>query len=333
MPDFLQPCVLTFTPVYKPYVWGGVSLPARLGRADAPKLDRYAESWELADHPDGMSVVSAGALAGRSLHDLVQRFGSALAGSAGPVFPILVKIIDAADRLSVQVHPDDLSARRYGGEAKTECWYVLDAAPGASIWAGLLPGVSALAFRRALGRGDATDLLQQVPVSRGDVLFIPGGRLHAIGAGCLMLEVQQPSNTTYRVFDWNRPGTDGKLRPLHVEEAMRTIRWNDTEPALVPAGMARVDGANTIWERLSCPYFRLEELSLREPLDTRHDGSTFHALYIRSGGVCIRGDGFEAEFPAGVTALVPAAARAYTLAPRQAEAMAIRLSGPPPGRS
>jgi mannose-6-phosphate isomerase len=323
-----QPCVLTFTPIYKPYVWGGRRLPEWLGRASAPALERYAESWELSDLPDGMSTVAAGPYAGQSLHALMRDHARALTGRDIPSFPLLVKILDAADRLSVQVHPDNDSARRHGGEAKTECWYILDAEPGASVWAGLRDGVTADSFRNALATGAVPDLLQRIPVQRGDLLFIPGGRVHAIGAGCLILEVQQSSNTTYRVFDWNRKGIGEKHRELHVEQAMRTIRWDDSAPALAPPGPPLAQGANRIRERVACPYFKVEELTLREPLDVCHCGDTFHALFTGSTGLRVRGDGFDTDLPAGITALIPAAVRNYVLIPRQAEAAVIRISAP-----
>jgi mannose-6-phosphate isomerase len=328
MPDPFQPSPLTFTPVYKPYVWGGHRLPQRLGRASAPALERYAESWELSDHPDGMSLVTGGPYAGQSLHALLRAHGRALTGRDGAAFPILVKILDAADRLSVQVHPDDETARKNGGEAKTECWYVLDAEIGASVWAGLKPGVTPDRFRAALETGAVPDLLQRIPVARGDLLFIPGGRVHAIGAGCLILEVQQSSNTTYRVFDWNRKGMDGKHRELHVQQALRTIRWDDPAEVIVPPGPEQAQGGSRIRERVFCPYFKVEELTLSGPLDVRHDGNTFHALFVRTGALRISGNGFELVVQPGTTVLLPAASPAYTLSPCQYPVEAFRISLP-----
>lgn len=328
MPDPFQPAPLTFTPVYKPYVWGGKDLPRRLGRASAPALDRYAESWELSDHPDGLSLVNAGPYAGQSLHALLRDHGRAITGRDSAAFPILIKILDSADRLSVQVHPDDETARKNGGEAKTECWYILDAEPGASVWAGLKPGVTPESFRAALETGAVPDLLRQIPVARGDLLFIPGGRVHAVGAGCLILEVQQSSNTTYRVFDWNRKGTDGKHRELHVQQALRTIRWDDPVEVIVPPGPEQAHDACRIRERVSCPYFKVEALSLAGPLDVRPDGGTFHALFVRTGALRIRGSGFELGVHPGTTVLVPAAIPSYTLAPCQGPVEAVRISLP-----
>ncbi len=329
MPEAIQPALLRFTPVYKPYIWGGVDLPRRLGRSDAPALDRYAESWELADHPDGMSVVEGGPYAGETLHSLAARFGAGLTGRPQPGFPLLVKILDAADKLSVQVHPDDATARRDGGEAKTECWYLLDAAPDAAVWAGLRPGVTAAAFQRGLEQGAVQDLLQRVPVRAGDLLFIPGGRVHAIGAGCLILEVQQSSNTTYRVFDWNRPGADGKPRPLHVEQALKTIRWENAAAALTPAEAVHDENGFRCVRRLHCPYFQLDEVTLQGPVEQRATGSSFHAFFALSGAVRIRSGANESRLPEGRTGLLPAAVRSYTLSPEGREARLIRISLPP----
>jgi mannose-6-phosphate isomerase len=327
MSDPFQPAVLTFTPVYKPYLWGGTRLPKLFGRV-APKLDRYAESWEISDLAEGMSVAEAGAYAGRSLRDLLRDYGKSVTGRDTSAFPLLIKILDAADRLSVQVHPDEVSAKEHGGHPKTECWFVLDAKPGAVVWAGLKPGVTPESFRHALESHGVPDLLQCLPVSTGDLLYIPGGRVHAIGAGCLILEVQQSSNTTYRVFDWNRKDADGKTRERHVEQAMRTIRWDDTSSARIAPGPILEQGANTIRDRIACPCFRVEELNLLEPLAVNHSGNSFHILFVVSGGVRVRGSGPETDLPAGSTALIPAAVRDYLLEPLQENAAVIRISGP-----
>ncbi len=332
MPTPFQPAVLTFTPVYKPYLWGGRNLPARLGRTAAPRLDRYAESWELADLPDGMSVVDSGPYAGRTLRELMREHGRALTGRADAAFPLLVKILDSADRLSVQVHPDEESAGRHGGEAKTECWFVLDAEPGAAVWAGLQPGVTPASFKTALASGTVESRLRRIPVSAGDMLFMPGGRVHAIGAGCLILEVQQRSNTTYRVFDWNRVGADGKPRPLHVEQAMRAIRWDDTGDARAMPGAARAIAGNTLRGRIDCPSFRLDEVSLRGPFEGRQLGSGFHILFASTGGLRVRGDGFERELPVHTTALIPAAVAAYSIAPVDRAATVMLIAQPSSAR-
>lgn len=330
MPDLtLASTVLSFIPVYKPYVWGGSNLPARLGRNNAPMLDRYAESWELSDHPDGMSVADSSPFEGRPLSQLVRDHGRDLIGAAMDGFPLLVKVLDAADRLSVQVHPDEQSAKLHGGEPKTECWFILDAAPGASVWAGLKPGIDEPTFRQALQNGTVETLLHAVPVRAGDLLFIPGGRVHAIGKGCLILEVQQRSNTTYRVFDWNRTGPDGKTRDLHVEQAMRTIRWDDSGSPLTAPGDWIRDGGGRRRTRLACPFFMLDEWALEGPVDIRHDGSSFHAWHGISGSWRIEPESGPArEWPSGVTALVPACMRRYRLVPLTADARLLRIALP-----
>lgn len=333
MGESFHSTVLAFKPVYKPYIWGGKSLPLKLGRTDFPPLDRYAESWELSDHPDGMSVAEGGPFDGISLRELVRTHGRLITGQTDGHFPLLIKILDAAERLSVQVHPDNESALRYGGEAKTECWYILDAAPGASVWAGLNPGVTPDRFHKALEDGQVADLLRRVPVSRGDLLFIPGGRVHAVGEGCLILEVQQSSNTTYRVFDWNRTGTDGKLRELHVEKALECIRWDDTASALAVRGPAVSEGLNSRVERLICPYFQLEEIALWESMEVHHAGKSFHALHLISGELGIEPLTAAASgnwvVRAGSTILLPAAMHGYRLTPSKSDTRVIRISVPP----
>ena len=197
---------LRFKPVYKDYIWGGDKIIRLYNRQEPHGI--YAESWEVSDRADGMSVVSVGPLAGKSLRDVVQTYPFDLFGAKvqAQVFPLLVKLIDSRDRLSVQVHPDVEMAKKYGGEAKTEMWYVLDAEPGAGVFAGLKSGVDAKALSEAMQTDRFEEILTRIPVTKGDAIFIPGGLVHSIDAGCLLLEVQQNSNTTYRIYDWNRRG-------------------------------------------------------------------------------------------------------------------------------
>ena len=274
---------LRFKPVYKDYIWGGDKIIRLYNRKEPPGI--YAESWEVSDRSDGMSVVSGGPLAGKSLRDVVQTFKSDLLGAKvqAQVFPLLIKLIDSRDRLSVQVHPNDETAKKYGGEAKTEMWYVLDAEPGAGVFAGLKPGVDAKAFNEALRTNRFEEILTRIPVTKGDAIFIPGGLVHAIDAGCLLLEVQQNSNTTYRIYDWNRVGADGKPRPLHWKEALQVIRWDaSANPKVQPRELGS-RGANRFWEVLRCPYFRMERMMLSEVLNRENTGSSFEILFVASG--------------------------------------------------
>ncbi|MDZ4199894.1 MAG: type I phosphomannose isomerase catalytic subunit, partial [Kiritimatiellia bacterium] len=230
-----DPYPLLLKPAYKNYLWGGTRIAEVYGRETPP--GPVAESWEVSTRPEGMSLVLNGPLAGRTLQEAIDTMGEDLLGARAPrgQMPLLIKLIDARDRLSVQVHPDDESAALHGGEAKTEMWILLDAEPGACLFAGFRPGLARPEIEQAIREGRWTEILQTLPVRAGDAVFIPGGRVHAIGAGCLILEIQQNSNTTYRLYDWDRKGSDGKPRKLHLEQALSVIRWEDPgEPLLQP---------------------------------------------------------------------------------------------------
>jgi mannose-6-phosphate isomerase len=288
-----------FNPVYQSYLWGGRQLVERYGRADAPASGPVAESWEIADRPDGMSVVTGGSLDGRTLRSLIEEDGDAILGRNfnGGRFPLLIKIIDARETLSVQVHPDDASAAQGIGEAKSEAWYVLDALPGACIYRGFRPGVTQDEFDQALREGRIDDLLVRYSVVPGDTIYIPGGTVHAIGEGCLLLEVQQNSNTTFRLFDWNRVGPDGQPRTLHIDEARKVIHW-ETGETHQPAD----DG------RCITPYFSIESVTLtNRPLSVVDPLRGFTVVFVEDGPVVLRHPGGEALAPAGSTWLIPAA--------------------------
>jgi mannose-6-phosphate isomerase len=244
---------LTFTPLLMERVWGGRRLE-RFGRV-LPDGSVIGESWELVDNGDQQSVVRDGPLAGRTLAQLWQEsreqvFGARGVASASDHFPILVKLLDAEQTLSVQVHPPAHVAPELGGRPKTECWFVLDTEPGAQLFAGLGRNVTRESFECALLAGeDVSELLTKLPVAAGDAMMIPSGRVHAIGAGCVIAEVQQTSDTTYRVFDFNRAGLDGEPRELHVAESMRSIDWDDVEPALVePSPAGEIALVNNLFE-------------------------------------------------------------------------------------
>lgn len=317
---------LRFRPVYQHYVWGGDRIVRKYGRPEPPGV--YAESWEVADRPEGMSVVANGPLQGRTLHELVERWGTRLLGPGheGGVFPLLIKLIDARERLSVQVHPDEAAARQYGGEPKTEMWYVLDADPGARVFAGLRQGVTPDVLELALQLRTVEEVLVPVPVKPGDAVFVPGGRVHAIDAGCLLLEVQQNSNTTYRLYDWGRVGSDGRPRPLHIAEALRVIRWrDDTDPKIV-AHRLDITGPNEEWDLLATPYFRVSKLVICESwlLLTHH--TSFQVLFVAEGRVRIRVDAEVEDLGPGSTCLIPAAVMSYELVPQVRPTEIVRVT-------
>jgi mannose-6-phosphate isomerase len=317
---------LLLQPVYKDYIWGGKRIARHYGRRDTPEV--CAESWEVADRPEGMSKIVNGPLKGQTLHYLVDTMGEALlgVGRSASEFPLLIKIIDAKQDLSVQVHPNDNNAPLTGGDAKTEMWYVLDAEPNATIYAGLKPGVTREGFETALKEGRLENELAKVPARSGRAIFVPGGRVHAIGAGCLLLEIQQNSNTTYRVYDWGRVGNDGKPRELHFEQALQVIDWDDAAPDVRPPHPIPARGPNRRWGIISCPLFQTQRVELSEPEEVSHDGSSFHALFIAKGKVLVGANGVMASAETGSSCVIPAAARQYTLTPVGGSASVVQIT-------
>lgn len=235
MPPSLYP--MLFTPVLKDYLWGGRNLQTKLGRS-LPEQGVIAESWEIAAHEDGASVVANGPYAGWPLPRVHAELGLDLIGAhnawaqARNKFPLLVKLLDAAKPLSVQVHPDDAYALAHEGNelGKTEMWVVLHAEPGAELILGVRRGVTPQAFRRGIEESRLEPYLHRVTVRAGDHICVPAGTLHAIMGGLIIAEIQQNSNTTYRVYDWGRVGADGKPRPLHIDKALDVIDFQRVEP-------------------------------------------------------------------------------------------------------
>lgn len=258
---------LVFEPLPMERVWGGRRFESLKGKA-LPHGTPIGELWEVVDREDAQSVVHTGPLAGRTLHDLwtsqrAEIFGPDYLNDPSPRFPLLVKLLDARDRLSVQVHPPAHMAATLNGEPKTEVWYFLDALPGARIYAGLRNGITPATFDQLLRAGGVESALHEITVQTGESIFIPSGRLHAIGEGNLIVEVQQNSDTTYRVFDWNRTGLDGRPRALHIEESMASIDFDDFEPPVA---------SNAITLIADCPHFRVEKIAVDAPRDLRPPG-------------------------------------------------------------
>lgn len=236
----VPPAPISFTPLFMDRVWGGRRLDEELGKPLAPDA-LVGEAWELVDRPEAQSVVASGPRAGTELHGLWSDEREAVFGlratGAGERFPIIVKLLDARETLSVQVHPPVGPVHPPGVEPKNELWYLAGTAPGAHLLVGLRRGVDRERFAAALEAGeDVSALLHRVDVRVGDALFIPSGRVHAIGAGCLIVEIQQNSDTTYRVYDFDRSGLDGRPRELHVPQSLASIDFDDVEPALRPPG-------------------------------------------------------------------------------------------------
>ena len=250
---------LTFRPVYLEKVWGGRQMERY--REDLPP-GLIGESWDIADHDNGMSIVASGALEGQSLRELTVRYGSRLVGPgfAGAEFPLLIKLLNAKTRLSVQVHPDDQQARAMGvaDRGKTECWHML--ADGGELFVGVRPGVDATAFREALDNGRVESTLRRYVSRAGDFVFLGARTVHALGAGSLLYEVQQTCDVTFRVWDWGRVGLDGKPRQLHVEESIQTIDFEQQSSGPVQPEW-RPHPQSGEWRPLAqCEYFTVDEL-------------------------------------------------------------------------
>ncbi len=308
---------IVFEPLFMERVWGGRRLETRYGKRLPPGA-RVGESWEIVDREEAQSVVHDGPFRGSTLHDLWTEhrdtlFGTGFADIAR--FPLLFKILDAQERLSMQVHPPAEVAARIGGESKTEMWHILETLTGAAIYAGLRNGVTRDDFSAALADSHIADRVHRIPTHAGDTMFIPSGRIHAIGAGNLIFEVQQNSDTTYRVFDWNRIGLDGAPRPLHIAESLASIDFADHEPTMLqPSG-------ETI---AHCEHFHVEKWHLDAPRSS--GGETFAVIMILSGEV----ECCQRRFTAGRFLLLPADCPDRELTPRATGTTLLRTTIPRP---
>lgn len=255
---------LTFHPIFKERVWGGRRLVELYGKA-LPPGQHVGESWEISDRPGDVSVIANGPFAGKGLRWLMDVHGREVLGEAHALngrFPLLIKILDAQETLSLQVHPPPEKAAQLGGEPKTELWHITAAVPGAELFVGLKRGVSRGEFERRIRDGSVAECFHRIQVSAGDTMFLPSGRVHALGAGLVLFEVQQNSDTTYRVFDWNRVGLDGKPRELHVVQSLASIDFTDFEPALA-AGQTHQAGESQTESLVQDPLFQVEAVSLK----------------------------------------------------------------------
>jgi mannose-6-phosphate isomerase len=271
---------ITFTPLYMERVWGGRELERVYGRSLPEPLKPFGESWEIVDRENEQSIVDHGPFTGSTLHELWTTRRGEIFGFCNEEharFPILIKVLDARDDLSIQVHPPVHLAASLGGEPKTEMWFIADCDPGAKLYIGLKHGVTRANFEQSITSGTVADCVHSVSPQLGDSIFIPSGRLHAIGAGFLIHEIQQNSDTTYRVFDWNRPGLDGCPRELHVPQSMASIDFHDIEPAMdVPQG-------DTL---ATCPYFKTDRKHLTAGAHIANpDVDSFSILSVIEGGL------------------------------------------------
>ena len=310
---------LTFHPIFKERVWGGRNLERLYAKPLPPKVP-IGESWEITDRPEGVSEIANGPLAGKNLRWLMEHHAAELLGPARPAaagrFPLLVKILDAQDMLSLQVHPPAALAASLGGEPKTEMWYVADATPGAWVYVGLQRGVTRDEFTRRVHDGTVAQCFHRHSVRTGDAMFLPSGRVHALGAGSVIFEIQQNSDTTYRVFDWNRVGLDGQPRELHLKDALASIDFSDFEPPLIPNGLAATNGATSAAKASVLVRDPLFEVVLRrESANWRghraQPGLTI--LAVLTGGLSATAGGQTVELRPGQFCLLPAALADFEL--------------------
>ena len=302
----------------KDYLWGGTRLKEEYGKET--HLEKVAESWELSCHKDGESVIAEGKDAGMTLAAYIEREGRQILGPrcAGlSEFPLLIKFIDARDSLSVQVHPDNEYAERVEGEqGKTEMWYVMDAEPGAKLIYGFEKEISKEEFRHRLEEGELLEVCRQVPVEKGDVFFIQAGTLHAIGAGILICEVQQSSNSTYRVYDYGRIGADGKSRPLHIGKALAVTKRKPlplNTKALAEFDLFKGCRASLL---AKCEYFTTYHLEIESQEKVRFNAplESFQSLTVLAGQLVLECGGMELALAKGETVFLPVGMGDYSLA-------------------
>jgi len=307
----MQIGILKFHETYVERIWGGNKLRQVLGRnidAAAP----IGEAWLIADHPSCESVVAEGAFQGKTLRDLMESNSADILGTLakptpGGRFPLLLKLIDAGDVLSVQVHPDDAQAAALNepDAGKTEMWHVLDANPESTLLSGLCEGVTRESFETALEKGDTEKFMHSFPVSKGDSVFVPAGSVHAIGAGILLAEIQQNSDITYRLFDWNRVDSNGNARELHIEKALAVMNFN-SGPGKCIKPLTYIENGVTHELLAACPYFTAERLVFSTHAEFEMKGKSFHIVQSLSKAVTVGSENNKCNLLPGEAALIPA---------------------------
>lgn len=308
---------LKLIPVYKDYLWGGRSL-AKLGRTLPEGI--VAESWEVSAHPDGVSIIANGAFAGLSLPELLAKFGQLIIGTKLPKeyihqFPLLVKLIDANQQLSVQVHPDDQYARIHeGGCGKNEMWYIIAADPGAEIIYGLAPGTTRESLAEAIRENRIENCLKTVPVAVGDAFNIPAGMVHGLGAGIVLAEIQQSSNLTYRLYDYNRTDALGNKRPLHIEKALEVIDYNSAGQTGRLEPEVAENRPGLVRKRLIANgFFEVDLYELDGGIHETTAGERFFCYTFIEGDGRFSYQGGTLRFKMAESILIPAALEDYTI--------------------
>ena len=307
---------LRFRLLVRRYLWGNRRLETCLGKPIGPGND-YAESWEIADHGADQSIVDQGPLAGATLGELVRQRGPELLGRHHPQsrFPLLVKFLDAAQALSVQVHPNDEQAARLNPPdlGKTEAWYILSADPGSTIYAGSGRALTGSSWPMPFAGGTCENVLHHFEPKAGDCLFIPAGTVHALGAGLLVAEVQQSSDTTFRLYDWNRVGPDGKSRPLHVEQGLAVI---DFQRGPVNPVKPQPAGSPSARQLVACDKFIMDRWDFDQSQTIGGD-DRFHIVCVLQGAVRVGRDPQNAPLSKGGTVLLPASLGGVKFVPQQ----------------
>ncbi|HZZ18608.1 MAG TPA: type I phosphomannose isomerase catalytic subunit [Opitutaceae bacterium] len=303
--------VFQFQPIYQERVWGGRRLETVLARS-LPEGPPIGESWEIVDRPEAQSKVRGGRFGGATLRQMIELHSADFMGPKWDPkrnFPLLVKWLDCSERLSLQVHPPAAVAPSLKGEPKTENWYVAHSVPGASLFVGLKPGITRAAFAKAVENDTAGDLVNKVAVASGDSVLVHSGQVHAIDAGNLILEIQQNSDTTYRLYDWGRVGLDGKARTLHIEESLTSIIWDEEPPALVRA-------APTSGTIAACDEFEIRRMVIGKGESIHFKaGEQPRILSVAAGGVTIVGANPAKSLVMGDNAILPWSAELEFTAP------------------
>ena len=306
---------LVFQPIFQERIWGGRRLESLYGKRLPPGV-RIGESWEVVDRPEAQSVVHDGLFRGLTLHTLWRKHREQVFGTVpdAPRFPILAKLLDAQENLSLQVHPPAAKAQELGGEQKSEFWYIADATPSAEIFAGLKKRSTRGAFVRALKEGNPGSHAHHIFVAPGDAIFLPSGRLHAVGAGNLIVEIQQNSDTTYRVYDWDRAKKGGAPRKMHIAEALQCIDFSDREPSLL-----KQEGELLVRQS----FFEIEKWLMRKERQIAPSGS-FALVVCLTGALECAG----LKFKPGDFFLVPAQLEDRALQPKGENVSLLRVTMP-----
>lgn len=292
-------------PAFKDYLWGGTRLKTEYNKKS--DLEKVAESWELSTHKDGESVVADGKYKDKKLSEYISENPCDVLGEradAFDFFPVLIKFIDAKDNLSVQVHPDDEYAKKYNGEyGKTEMWYVLECDEGAQLYYGFKKKITKDEFRRRIENNTLTEVLNSVKVKKGDVYFIEAGTVHAIGKGIVICEIQQNSNTTFRVYDYNRKDANGNTRQLHIEQAIDVAKTEPAKPY-------KSDKENVL---ASCKYFTVEKANVDGSESFEIDEKCFKSVIAVDGSGVLKLNDFELSFNKGDSIFIPAQNGCFTV--------------------